>query len=283
MDRLLAGAGGTLSLLTYDTSGALADVDGANAPTVTIRDSALPAGTLISTIGGGRSSAGTYTCVVPVTYATLDTFTATWTWPSAAFRQTQFEVVGSFLFSDAQLRAFDPELIAATYPAARVRDVREIVEDRFARACGVSFTRRGRREYLSGDGTSSLILDERMMQSLVSVKDAGSAIAATSFTLQPHGIIEYTGGLGSFGWGTRNIEVLYEHGFATPPSDVVDAGMRYARYILVPGANKNDERVTTIQYDTGFARLSVPGRDGFTGLPDVDAVLNRYNFRGALA
>jgi hypothetical protein len=277
MDRLLSGAGSTIQVLTYDTNGALADVDGVNAPSVVVRDSA---GTSVLTPTGVRDSAGTYHAVIPVTQTILDLYTVTWTWPSAAIRTTQYEVVGSFLFSDAQLRAFDAELVAGTYTPAKVRDVRETVEDRFSRACQVSFTRRGFRELFDGNGTCSLFLRQRMAQSLVSVKVSGTSIAVGSFTLYPYGKLEYTNCAGSFTWGTRNVEVLYEGGFAAVPSDIADAAMRYARYLLVPGANKNDERITGISTDVGFARFSMPGKNAPTGIPDVDVVLGRYDFSG---
>lgn len=279
MDRLLAGAGGTLSLLAYDAAGALADVDGTNAPSsVSVQGSG---GTEVLTPAGSRSSAGTYATTIPVSLTTLDLYTVLWTWPSAATRTTQFEVAGSFLFSDAELRAWDPDLTTAAYSAEKVRDARETAEDRFASVARWSFTRRGRREWLDGDGTEELFVAERKLASVTSVAIDGVALSAPE--LAELEVYENGKIVRPSGWteGRRNVEILYAFGDLTPPAPVRDAGLRYARHLLAHGPFDDLDRATGLQTEAGFLRISQAAPGGKVGIPDIDAVLADYGRRGA--
>lgn len=167
MDRLLSGAGGPVEITNYDSSGALANAGSGGSPTAVVLDSAGVA------IAGSPFtitpvSTGLYRITIPATITTLDVYSVTWTLPDSSTRSSSFEIVGSFLYTIAAFRAFDTALAnATTYPAATVRDIREVVEDRFARAGRVSFTRRGMRDYLDGDGSSVLFTSERRLRTVV--------------------------------------------------------------------------------------------------------------------
>lgn len=271
MDKLLSGAGGTITVSTYDSNGAVADVDATNAPTLTIRDSA---GLTVLTPAGTRTGAGAYSAVIPVTLTILDTYLVTWTWPNAATRLTAFEVVGSFLYSLAEFRAFDPELAnATTYPPARVRDIRETVEERFAQTANVSFTRRGRRESRDGDGSELLVLYERQVLRIVSLSVAGTI--TTAFEAYPDGRVVLTSGVFTSGLG--NVDVLYEHGYDPPPAPVVEAAKRYGRELIVKGAFDDMARASEIQTELGVMRITHADSAGL-GIPEIDSVLARYGY-----
>lgn len=278
--RILRDAGGTITLRTYDSAGAPADVDGTNAPTVVVVNSA---GEAVPGFAGRRDGVGIYSADVPGDMETLDTYSVTWTWPNGQSRRSSFDLVGGFLFSIAELRAFDPVLAdEVKYPADSIRGVRDVVEDRFAAATGIAFAPRGGRAWLSGRGGRKLVLPDRDARVLVRIRVDGVALSPDEMArvhLHPYGVLEREGGV----WppGVRNVEVLYERGFPEPPTPVKRAGLRYAKHLLV--SSPYDDRATAMFTDAGGFRLTVAGRDGPTGLPEVDAVLREYAAPGGLA
>jgi hypothetical protein len=269
VDRILAGTAGTVEVLNYDSDGPPANA-GVGDGSAAVTDSA---GVAIagSPFTATNVSTGLYRFQLPAALTTLDTYSVAWTMPDATTRASEFELVGSFIFTIASLRAFDTALAnASTYPAAAIRDARELVEDRFERAAGVSFTLRGRREVIDGSGRSTLWLDERLISRLVHVKVSGTV--QTGVTFDEHGKLT-----GSFPAGVRNVEVLYEHGHMPTPAPIHDAAKRYAREMLVKGAFDDLSRATGIQTELGFYRITQAGKERPTGIPDVDAVLAAYD------
>jgi hypothetical protein len=278
MDRLLAAAGGTLDLANYDALGDLTDAGGGNG-TAAITDSAAVA-VAGSPFTANHVSTGLYRVTLPTSLSTLDVYDVLWTMPDASLRSTRFELVGTFLFTIASLQAFDAELAnETTYPPARVRDIRETVEDRFAQCARVSFTRRGMRDYLDGDSTCVLFTSWPQVRRVVSVKVDGVAQDVTNVKSYNTGRLELVSGV--FPWGRRNIEVLYEHGYDPVPSPAAEAGKIYARELIVKGAFDDMARATSVQTELGLMRISQAAQ-GRVGVPEVDAVLADWGYAGAL-
>lgn len=280
MDRLLGGAGGTLDIFNYDANGALADA-GAGDGSAQVRNSAA---VLVGTFPASNIDTGQYRIALPASLTALDVYDVVWTMPDTTTRETRFELVGSFAFTIASLRAFDAELAdAVAYPAQAIRDVREQVEDRFAQAAKLSFTRRGRRETLDGTGREFLYVSEHRVNGVASAAIDDEAVDLANVVAYSRGKIVLSTGVWT--WGLRNVDILYEHGYDTTPAPISDAARRYARYLIVEGVNKNDERITGISTDVGFQRFSLADKDHPTGIPDVDAVLADYGRRsvGAIA
>jgi hypothetical protein len=278
VDRILAGTAGNVDLLNYDSNGDLADAGGGNG-TVAVTDSA---GVAIagSPFTATRQSVGLYRFQLPAAITTLDTYNAAWTMPDATTRASRFEVVGSFLYTVKQLQVFDTALAnETTYPPSRVRDIREAVEDRFGTIAQVSFTRRGLREYLDGDGTPVLFATWPMVRRVVSLKIGGTTIDVANLKGYESGRLELTSG--SFTWGRQNVEVLYEHGYDPPPAPVVEQGMVYGRELMVKGAFDDNARASSIQTELGLIRMT-QATQGKVGIPSVDAVLADYGYTGAL-
>lgn len=280
MDRLIRDAGGgDLNLLNYSASGDLADVDTTQAPAVAVTDSA---GIAVAGFTPSRTVAGTYKATLPANFEVLDIYDVVWSWPNGQTRRSQFELVGRHLYTQADLRAFDAPLANETkYPDAALRIVRDEVTDRFEIEAGVSFIPRGAREVVSGDGTKILLLRERLATRVVSIAVAGTALSAAELAkvkLHRRGTLEYDGGV--FTSGILNVSILYEHGYATAPGPVVRAAWRYARYIHLNPVLDQNERATAVFTEAYGYRLTLPGRDGPTGLPEVDAVLVRYGKLG---
>lgn len=276
MEKILAATGSTLDVLTYDASGALADAGSGNGSAVVVDSAgAAIAGSPLSAV---RVAVGTYRITLPEALDALDVYDVTTTMPDTTTRFSQFEMVGSFLFTIASLRAFDTELaVESRYSAARIRDVREIVDERFAEAANLSFTRRGRREVLDGDGSNTLYVGERSLLSVTS--GAISDVALTTEELDDLAVYRFGKVVRrSASWtaGYRNVELLYEYGSKITPAPVAEAARKYARFLLVKGVFDDAERATGIQTELGFQRMTLAGRDGPTGLPDVDAVLAQF-------
>jgi len=277
MDRILTGTGATVRLLVYDTAGDLADA-GAGNGTATVKDSA---GVAIagSPFTATHNGTGTYDVSLPTTLTIQDTYLVTWTMPNATLRATEFEMVGTFLFTQADLRATDAVLTdQTTYPDALLIEARENAEQRFEEAARVSFTQRGERFYLDGTGTVDVTVPRAELHALIACTANGVTVAPTDVKVYRHGTLRRING-----WPTlpQSVMVLVEHGYRTVPSPVRRAGLLYARSVLLRSALEQSDRATAVFTDIGGYRLSLAGRDGPTGLPEVDAVLAQFGRRQA--
>jgi hypothetical protein len=218
----------------------------------------------------------------------LDEYSVAWTFPDTTTRTTHFELVGTFLFTQAELRATDPVLADETkYPDAMLVEAREDTEQRFEAAAFVSFTLRGGREYLNGTGLSTLMSRYQELQTLVSAKINSTPIDVSVIAVYPHGrLFRSAGWTTSFSLG-RNVELLLEHGYREVPEPVRRVGLLYARAKLLRSALEQSDRATAVFTDIGGYRLTLAGRDGPTGIPEVDAVIGPDGFgrrpAGALA
>jgi hypothetical protein len=276
MERILRNAGGTLTLLNYDANGALADAGNGNA-SVAVIDSA-GATVAGSPFVGTRSSLGTYAVTLPATLGTLDQYRCTWTMPDASSRFSEFEVVGAFLFTIAELRAFDSELTNLAIDKAL--EVREIVEDAFhdERITISAFRLQGRREIHSGDGSDRLMLERMDPYRVAAVTVDGTTFTQANLdelVLDPTGEIIRPNAQSWSTWGVGNIRVLYEYGSQRVDADVRRAALRYARYLVKNTTIGTSDRATAVFTEAGGYRLTLAGKDGWTGLPEVDAVLKR--------
>jgi hypothetical protein len=75
------------------------------------------------------------------------------------------------------------------------------------------------------------------------------------------------------------ISVSYEYGISPPPADVKRAALLRVRDLLVSVSSGIPDRAVSFQVnDMGTYQLATAGRAGFeTGLPEVDAILARYD------
>lgn len=275
MDRILRGPGATIELRNYSAAGDLVDAGGTGNGTAAIRDSAGVA-VAGSPFTATRVSVGTYQVSIPSTLAILDVYSVTWTLPDATTRKTEFEIVGSFLFTQAELRALDTVLADETaFPDAVLVEARENTEQRFERAGLVSFTLRGDREYLDGTGTDRLISRHAELRALVSATMDGGSVTVADVDVYPHGVMRLLSGWTS---GYRNVVALVEHGYLSVPEPVRRVGLLYARSILLKSALEQSDRATAVFTDLGGYRLTLAGRDGATGIPEVDAVIGPDGF-----
>lgn len=286
MDRVLKSTRPALTTELRDKQGNLLDADTGTQVTFQAYDSA---GIVVGAqIVAARASLGTYevTPAAAVT-ATLDLYRATWTATlggAAVSFEYLFEVVGGFLFSLAELRAFDPDLASTTnFPPDKLVVARESAEETIENLCGVAFRPRGRRSTLDGNGSATLLLPDLYPTKLISASiDAGSGAAAMS-AADLADIALYSWGTvvrksrGIWTGGASNVTVFYEYGLAEPPEPVRRAAMMLARSILVESFPP--ERAVSFQTQEGSYRLATAGRDGPTGIPEVDSVIDQFSQR----
>lgn len=283
MVELVRGRQGQIEITLRDGDGNATDATGA--VTVGISDGA---GTPMSgspfTAEKPPNTTGVYRLTLaPALLGVLDVHEATWTASVGGVSQTvgtRFEVVGAVIFGIADLRELDADITAAAYPAQKVREARAKASEQFEALAAIAFRRRGRRATLDGTGGPAILVPDLEPRGVVSATvDAGSGPVAltaadlSDLALYPHGeIVRMQKGV----WqaGVRNVAIHYEHGLDEAPEPARHAVMLLARARLVRGPVP--DRATSVSTDEGVFRYSTPGRDGPTGIPDVDAAIAQF-------
>lgn len=239
--------------------------------------------------GGGTSTytgSATYTsgilsAEIPVAdMPLLDTYTITWGGEvdgDSTLWVDQVELVGGYLFELKDLRARDRAFAdTGKYPTALLDSKRFEVEDTLEsqKAAAVAFVPRGRRVTLDGSGRAAIALPDLEVRELYSITVDG--VALTSGELNAVIIDDAWLHLESSVWtkGVRNVAVHYAHGLDAPPPPITRAALTLAREYLagsdLPG------RATATSIGDQMYRLTIAGRDGVTGLPEVDAAVDQH-------
>ena len=204
--------------------------------------------------------------------SSLEQFTLRWKGSFGGVDQfitTEAEIVGGYVVSLADLKA---ESGLSTKSDADLAQARQWFEDRAESFCGVAFVPRYARELLDGDGTSELSLLHPFPRSVISCKVAGVAqTGLTTWDLYKHGLVARD--TGSFAVGRRNIEIIYEHGLDTVPSDIREAALTAIRsnVLSATAGGGLPAGVTQLITDAGtynFGRPTSP-----FGIREVDLVL----------
>ncbi len=280
MQQLLRGVGGAVTLRTYDADGIPAN-PAAGAITADVVDSAgaAIAGSPFA-VANPPATLGVLSFDLPSSQDVLDTYTVTWNLPGGITRTSEFEIIGAYLFEVGDLRAYDAELTTAAYPSDSIVELREAITERFEKVAGVSFVPRGDRAYLDGSGSAVLVLPKRQPISVVAITVDDVALAAEDLAdvkAYDSGELVWDGGVWTAGF--LNVQVLYEHGLQPVPGPVHRVAMMYAAHELKKRVSEENPRATGLSTDAGFWRLTIAGRDGPTGLPEVDAVLADFGRR----
>jgi len=219
----------------------------------------------------GPSPTGTYTYTL-ATQSVLERFQLVWegTFGGVVQRQTSYvEVVGGYVVSLADLQA---ESGLSTKTPAELAEARQWFEDRAEDFCGVAFVPRYAREVLDGPGSRRLDLLHARPRSIISAKFDGVAQDTTTWDLYEAGYIVAPS---SFPYGFRNLEIIYEHGYDSAPSDIRDAALTAIRSNVLAdtsGGGGIPAGVTSLITDAGTmvfgGRLTKP-----FGIRAVDDVL----------
>lgn len=249
----------------------------------------VASGTATTKSGSGATTAYAYSLAIQTAVKRL---TVTWTrGDTGASVSSELEVVGAFLFSEVDLRAYsDAQLTSAsTFTDAAIVAARSRITDEFEHICGVSFVPRFRQQVTAGYGDYALDLDRPQVSEVLSASIGGVTVAASNFVIDNEARSLYrTNGYftSSSTSNPLNVTVTYEHGYATPPADISRAAIILARHQLlrdvtgtgVP-ANASSWTDSSGSY-TAFAPNNNSGR--FYGFGEVDTVLQRYMSRSVL-
>jgi len=282
---LVKGQGGTLTLQLRDGDGD--PVDATGLPTIVVKD---PTGATIASGTSTKPAATTGLYEFAVTgaqAAALDELTATWTAVVAGDTKTistSAQIVGGHLIGLAEIRELedgkDNGLGNTTrYPADRIRTARQWATEAFEKAANRAFTPRAARETLSGDDTPLLIVPHNDLRTVRSVTVDGTTWTASDVGLHIWGGLVAPAGT-VWTKGQRNIEVCYEYGLDAPPERVTTAIAILARLRATPSSTGGlATRATSESTDYGTFRLTIAGRDGAFGIPEVDTALIEYGLR----
>ena len=215
-------------------------------------------------------SAGVYSYTL-APQSVLERFQLVWegTFGGVVQRVTSYvEVVGGYVVSLADLAG---ESGLSTKTPAELAEARQWFEDRAEDFCGVAFVPRYARDVLDGSGSRKLDLLHARPRSIISAKFDGAVQTTTTWDLYDAGYIITSGG--TFPWGYRNIEIIYEHGYDVPPSDIRDAALSAIRsnVLATAGGGGIPAGVTQLITDAGTYNFGRPTRP--FGIREVDDAL----------
>jgi len=183
-------------------------------------------------------------------------------------RQTSFvEIVGGYYVALADILALQG---LSGMTAAKLAESRQWFEDKAETFCGVAFVPRYARDVLDGSGSRKLELKHQRPRTLISAKFDGVAQTTTTWDLYDAGYIVAPS---SFPSGNRNIEIIYEHGFDAPDSDMRQAALTAIRDNALGLASGIPPQATEVRQEFTTIALSTPGPNQPTGIPSVDQVL----------
>lgn len=193
---------------------------------------------------------------------------------------SEVAVTGPPLYTLYELRQFGPgKMTSSKFSDEKVTRIRHAVTHMFEEYANVSFVKRYSEFTLDGNGSAELEIPVSKIISAetVSVADDGTFTAFTSSQMAEVTAYEWGRLYYASGWdvGQANIKVGVTHGYAVPPPDIREAALRYTQWLFSPGGAT--DRAIVLTDETGTYRLSVPNMSNRpTGIPEVDAALNRY-------
>lgn len=194
-----------------------------------------------------------------------------WSWTDT------LEIVGGYLFEIADLRLLDTAFTDTTkYPSSLIAQTRIAVEQTMEgeKAGNVAFVPRGKRAKVDGTDKSYIILPDYEVREIYSLKINGVALTQdqlNALLLDDDRIYAVSG---FFPKGKRNIEIHYEHGRDHAVYPISRAARLLAREYLVK--SQVPGRATATSIGDQMYRITIAGRDGVTGLPEVDAAIEQH-------
>ncbi len=277
LGRFLIGEPAVLEYVAHDSDGEELAISGA--VSIEIFDGA---GVAVHNATPSITTGHLHYTVPAGVLAQLDTYRVEWSGTASAVGRTwitTLEAVGGLLCELADLRAFEPSLADKTrFPASLLRNARTQAEETIETNAMVAFVPRGRRIKGKGDGTGLMILPDVAIREILAVKIDGVSLTASelaALSLEEWGAVNRAA---DAVWPAGSvIEVHYAHGSDRPPAAVTRAAMVLTADRLSSSAIPS--RATSQSTDLGVVRFTLAGRDGPTGIPDVDAVIEQYGRR----
>ena len=171
----------------------------------------------------------------------------------AALYSTELEVVARHYFPLSALKATGEGDDFVTNSEEELRDARQAATETFALNARRSFVRRiGSTETYRG---GFVWLEHSDVRELMT---DGWALMSDCTARGPEG----------------HAVIRYRYGLDEIPARVSDAVLALARYYLRPSVTP--DRATGEATEAGFIRYTLAGKDGATGLPEVDAAIEQF-------
>ncbi len=169
--RILRGTAGVLEVTVY-SDGTPTDPTVASVAVVDEAGNAVTTGAAAIT---GASSGKVTATLTPANTAQVNNLIATWTLTIGGVSQTlttYHRIVGDWLFTEAEARAFDASALASasTYPDATILAGRDRITESFEEVCRVAWGLSYGREVLDGDGGTAIWLAGNRVSAVRSIK-----------------------------------------------------------------------------------------------------------------
>jgi hypothetical protein len=201
-----------------------------------------------------------------------DTLAVRWTDDAGRITLDRIDVVGRRYVTVAQLRA-RPDMTADRFDLQQLLNDLERVEDLVEDHCKVAFVPRAGVQRAPASHRGEFVLDQLRVTGIRWARADGVALDLADVDLDPRtGTIT----LDSVARG-EVVAVGYTHGSDAPPADLAEAVVDAVRAKLLADRSGMASRELSIRTEMGDrVFLAQPGTDRPTGIPEVDAVLNRY-------
>lgn len=213
---------------------------------------------------------GSASCVIDFRDMLLDTYLCTWSFGGSMI----ITLCEEPYFTVEEFRVFDDgSKLSNEITDGHIADIRSHVEGVFERAAGTAFTLRGARDTLIASGAKiAYRLSNPMPHKILSCVVDDADIAESVRIRGDFIILEQPVRHG------HCIEVHYEYGYAVPPDALRHNAMLFADALI--GSPSVNPRATGQEMDYGYVKFSVAGKDGATGIPEVDAFLSDDSEKG---
>jgi len=175
------------------------------------------------------------------------------------------------------------------YPDATIATGILWAEELIDEYTGTSWTAKSTSMTIDGSGTSRLTLEDPYDQrrvlfprtvSAISVDGTDEISLVGSWALFPEGFILRDEGTFTYTWPGRNVVITVTAGATTTvPEDIAYAARTIARQYALDQISRVEDRAVMLTTEMGTLRLSQPGSKYPTGMPQVDAILNRRRHR----
>lgn len=179
------------------------------------------------------------------------------------------------IVSVADVRAAEEVFANATrYPDGLILQAITYAEELFERIAMLSYVPRTTTATVYGNGTREVMLPHIALGAVSAVSIDGTALDPTTVSTKPYGAL-----VRSSGWPDGSvISVTYTHGTGEVPEPVRSAVLELVRECLLP--RQVPSRATAMTTSEGnYYRYTIAGRDGYTGIPNVDAAADQFGAR----
>jgi len=183
----------------------------------------------------------------------------------------------------ATVRAMEGMSDSTNYPDASINDGISWAKTLIDEYTGTSWEADAFSLTIDGSGTSRLTLTDpfdgrRILfpRSITSCTVDGTAQTYSGWALFPEGFVLRDEGTFTYTYPGRNVVIAGTAGITTSvPDDIAFVARTLARQYVIDLISRVDDRAVMMTTELGSIRLAQPSTRYPTGLPQVDAILNR--------